>query len=134
MAVNNPYKTYQNNSVTTASPGELTLMLYNGCLKFIQLAKKGIEDKNIEQKNINIQKAQNIVSELMVTLNMDVGVSENIMKLYDFIHRRLVEANIKNDLGALQEAEELITDFRDTWKQVIQLDRQQKFEGKGGQV
>ncbi|EDL63928.1 flagellar export chaperone FliS [Bacillus sp. SG-1] len=134
MAVKNPYKTYQNNTVNTASPGELTLMLYNGCLKFIQLAKRGIEEKNIEQKNLNIQKAQNIVSELMVTLNMDVEVSKNIMSLYEFIHRRLVEANIKNDLNALNEAEALIVDFRDTWKQVIQLDRQQKFEGKAGQV
>lgn len=133
MAVKNPYNTYQNNTVNTASPGELTLMLYNGCLKFMQLAKKGIEEKNIEQKNLNIQKAQNIVSELMVTLNMDVEVSKNIMRLYEFIHRRLVEANIKNDLNALTEAEALIVDFRDTWKQVIQVDRQQKF-GRDGQV
>ncbi|WP_409252003.1 flagellar export chaperone FliS [Bacillus sp. SCS-153A] len=132
MAINNPYKTYQNNSVNTASPGELTLMLYNGCLKFINLAKRGIEEKNIELKNTNIQRAQNIVSELMVTLNVDLEVSQNMMSLYDFINRRLIEANIKSDIKALEEAEVLITDFRDTWKQVIQLNRQQTHSGQGG--
>ncbi len=134
MAINNPYKTYQNNSVTTASPGELTLMLYNGCLKFIGLAKKGIQDNDIELKNVNIQKAQNIVSELMVTLNMDMDVSKNMMSLYDFINRRLVDGNIKNDLGAMEEAEGLIVEFRDTWKELIQLNRQKQHAGQGGQA
>jgi flagellar secretion chaperone FliS len=134
MAVNNPYQTYQNNAVTTASPGELTLMLYNGCLKFIQLAKKGIQDKNVELKNTNIQKAQKIVSELMVTLNTDVEVSKNMMSLYDFINRRLIDANVKNEIQALEEAEGLIVDFRDTWKQIIQLNRKKQHAGQGGQA
>jgi flagellar secretion chaperone FliS len=134
MAVNNPYQTYQNNSVTTASPGELTLMLYNGCLKFITLAKKGIQDHDIEMKNVNIQKAQNIVSELMVTLNMDMDVSKNMMSLYDFINRRLIEGNIKNDVEAIEEAEGLIIEFRDTWKELIQLNRQKQHGGQGGKA
>jgi flagellar secretion chaperone FliS len=134
MAVNNPYQTYQNNSVTTASPGELTLMLYNGCLKFITLAKKGIQDHDIEMKNVNIQKAQNIVSELMVTLNMDMDVSKNMMSLYDFINRRLIDGNIKNDVEAIEEAEGLIIEFRDTWKELIQLNRQKQHAGQGGKA
>ena len=68
MAMNNPYKTYKQNSVTQASPAELTLMLYNGALKFIKLAKKGIQENNIQLKNENIQKTQNIIQEFMVTL------------------------------------------------------------------
>ena len=99
MAINNPYKSYQQNSVNTASPGELTLMLYNGCLKFIKLAKKAISDKNVEEKNINLIKAQNIIHEFMVTLNMDVKVSSELMVMYDYLHRRLVEANVNSDLG-----------------------------------
>ncbi|BCB05694.1 flagellar export chaperone FliS [Bacillus sp. KH172YL63] len=134
MAINNPYAAYQNNSVNTASPGELTLMLYNGSLKFIHIAKKAIEDKNIELKNTNIQKTQAIVNELMVTLNTDVEVSQNLMSLYDYINRRLTEANIKNDVAILEEVEGLITDFRDTWKQVIQLNRQKQHAGQGGQA
>ncbi|QWC22385.1 flagellar export chaperone FliS [Bacillus haikouensis] len=134
MAINNPYAAYQNNSVTTASPGELTLMLYNGSLKFIHIAKKAIEEKNIELKNTNIQKAQAIVSELMVTLNTDVEISQNLMSLYDYINRRLTEANVKNDCAILEEVEGLITEFRDTWKQVIQLNRQKQHAGQGGQA
>ncbi|MCC3648569.1 flagellar export chaperone FliS [Cytobacillus oceanisediminis] len=133
MAISNPYQSYQQNSVKTASPGELTLMLYNGCLKFIHQAKKAIEEKNIEMKNTNIQKAQSIIQELMVTLNMDIEVSKNMMSLYDFMNRRLMEANIKNDASILDEVEGLITEFRDTWKEVIQVNRQKQFS-QGGTV
>lgn len=133
MAISNPYQSYQQNSVNTASPGELTLMLYNGCLKFIHQAKKAIEKKNIEMKNTNIQKAQTIIQELMVTLNMDIEVSKNMMSLYDFMNRRLMEANIKNDASILDEVEGLVTEFRDTWKEVIQVNRQKQFS-QGGTV
>nr|WP_315362279.1 flagellar export chaperone FliS [Cytobacillus firmus] len=133
MAISNPYQSYQQNSVNTASPGELTLMLYNGCLKFIHQAKKAIEEKNIEMKNTNIQKAQSIIQELMVTLNMDIEVSKNMMSLYDFMNRRLMEANIKNDASILAEVEGLVTEFRDTWKEVIQVNRQKQFS-QGGTV
>ncbi|MGA5690508.1 flagellar export chaperone FliS [Cytobacillus pseudoceanisediminis] len=133
MAVSNPYQSYQQNSVNTASPGELTLMLYNGCLKFIHQAKKAIMDNNIEAKNTNIQKAQNIIQELMVTLNMDIEVSQNMMSLYDYMNRRLMEANIKNDTGILDEVEGLVSEFRDTWKEVIQVNRQKQFS-QGGTV
>ncbi|WP_366160971.1 flagellar export chaperone FliS [Bacillus infantis] len=131
MATKNPYQSYQQNSVTTASPGELTLMLYNGCLKFINQAKKAIADKNIEAKNTNIQKAQNIIRELMVTLNMDLEVSENMMSLYDYMNRQLIEANLKSDIAILDEVEGLVTEFRDTWKEVIQVNRQKQFSQAG---
>ncbi|RLQ96783.1 flagellar export chaperone FliS [Falsibacillus albus] len=133
MAVNNPYQTYQNNSVSTASPGELTLMLYNGCLKFINLAKQAISKKEVEAKNTNILKAQKIIQELMVTLNTDVEVSQNMMALYDYMNRRLIEANIQNDISILEEVEGMCTEFRDTWKQVIQFNRQ-KQHATGGQA
>lgn len=129
IATNNPYKMYEQNSVTTASAGELTIMLYNGCLKFIKKAKQAIEKNNIEERNTSIQKAQNIIRELMVTLNMDYEVSKNMMALYDFIIQSLLEANIKNDLKKLEEAEQIVIDFRDTWKQVIQLNRSKQQSG-----
>ena len=129
--MNNPYQSYQQNSVNTASPGELTLMLYNGCLKFITLAKKAITAGNVQDKNTNLIKAQNIIHEFMVTLNMDIKVSDELMVMYDYIHRRLVEANVKSDLTILEEVEGLVRELRDTWKQVIQLNRQQKFSDNG---
>lgn len=126
MVISNPYQTYQNNAVTTASPGELTLMLYNGCLKFIKLAGKAIEDGNMEEKNINLQKVQNIISEFMVTLNMDYEVSKNLMSLYDYINRRIVEVNIKNNPEILKEIEGYIVELRDTWKEAIIINRQRQ--------
>lgn len=114
------------NSIYTASPGELTLMLYNGCLKFIHIAKMAISEKNIEKRNTNIQKAQNIIRELMVTLNQEMEISKQLMPLYDYLYRRLVEANIKNDSFILDEVERFVTEFRDTWKQVIQINRQKQ--------
>lgn len=126
---------YKQNSVTTASPGELTLMLYNGCLKFLNKAKLAIQDKNIQEKNTNLIKAQAIISELMATLNMDIEVSKNMLALYEYMNRRLVEANIQNDVSIIEEVEGLVTEFRDTWKEVIRINRQQQFgNGNNGQV
>ncbi len=119
--------------MNTASPGELTLMLYNGCLKFINQAKQAIEAGETEKRNIALTKAQNIIRELMVTLKTDNEIGENMMRMYDFIMSRLVDANIKNDIQALGEAEELVLSFRDMWKEVIVLDRKLR-HGEGGQV
>ncbi|MEW4290172.1 flagellar export chaperone FliS [Rossellomorea marisflavi] len=134
MAINNPYAAYQNNSVNTAAPGELTLMLYNGCLKFLHIAKQAMTDKNIEVKNTNIQKVQAIINELMVTLDTNVNISANLLSLYEYINRRLTEANIKNDLSILEEVEGFVTDFRNTWKQAIQMNRQKQYAGQGGRA
>ncbi|MDC3412234.1 flagellar export chaperone FliS [Aquibacillus sp. 3ASR75-11] len=130
MAVNQAYQTYQNNSVNTASPGELTLMLYNGCLKFIKYAKTGIENNNYEMKNTNIQKAQKIIQELMITLDQETDIAKQVMPLYDYINRRLMDGNVDNSLDALEEAHVLVTEFRDTWKEVIQQTRQKQY-GQG---
>jgi len=127
MVVQNAYNAYQQNSVTTASPGELTLMLYNGALKFLNKANQAITDKNISEKNTNIQKAQAIINELNVTLNMDYPISKQMYALYDYMNRRLIEANIKNDKAIVDEVIGLTTEFRDTWKQVIQITRQQQY-------
>ena len=129
MATHNPYQAYQQNTVTTASPGELTLMLYNGCIKFIGKAMTAIENNKISERNENVQKAQNIIRELMVTLNMDMDVSKNMIVLYDYVLERLTHANVKNDVQALKDAEALVTEFRDTWKQVVQMNRQKQYQG-----
>lgn len=125
--------TYKQNAMNTASPGELTLMLYNGCLKFIKQGKKAIEEENIEARNISINKAQNIIRELMVTLKTDSETGRDMMRIYDFILNRLIDANIKNESKLLDEAEELVIQFRDTWKEVLKIDRQQR-HGVGGKA
>lgn len=123
----NAYNAYKQNSVTTASPGELTLMLYNGCIKFIGQAKNAIAEKNIEQRNYYIQRAQAIISEFMSTLNMDYEISHQMLPLYEYMSRRLTEANIQNDASILEEVENLVIEFRDTWKEVIKKNRQEQF-------
>lgn len=133
MSMPNPYQAYQQNAVKTASPGELTLMLYDGCLKFIRLAREAIENNDIQAKNTNIQKAQNIITELMVTLDMKYEVAKQMMPLYDFVRRKLIEANVKNSVQSLEEAETIVTEFRDTWKEVIRINRQNK-HGNGGKA
>jgi len=121
---------YQNNSVTTASGPQLTLMLYNGCIKFITHALKAIEEKDFEKKNTNIQKAQNIIQELMLTLDKDVELSSEFLPLYEYIYYQLQQGNIKNDSEHLQEALTFVIDFRDTWKEVMLSQASNYVQGK----
>ncbi|MFT8390289.1 MAG: flagellar export chaperone FliS [Sporolactobacillus sp.] len=116
----NGYKAYQRNSVLTATPGELTLLLYNGCIKLIRQGRLAMSAGNIEEKNTYLLKAQRIVQELIVTLDRKQPVSEEFLPLYEYMHRRLIEANMKNDTAILDEVERLTITFRDTWKQVME--------------
>ena len=120
------YQTYQQNSVNTASGGELTLMLYNGSRKFLKQAILDMEKKDDEAKNTNIQKAQNIIQELLITLDPKVEISKQMAPLYEFMLIHLREANIENNPEKLNEVLELVTEFRDTWKQVLLKSRQEK--------
>ncbi|MDQ0157103.1 flagellar export chaperone FliS [Robertmurraya andreesenii] len=133
MAMQQPYQAYKQNSVNTASPAELTLMLYNGCLRFIKLAKLGIEANDIEQRHTNLLKAQNIVQELMVTLDMNVEISKNLLQMYDYLYHRLIEANTKNSVEILDEVEGFVLEFRDTWKEVMKLAKKPQM-AESGQV
>lgn len=118
MIANNAYK-YQQNVIMTASPQELTLMLYNGAIKFCNLGIEAIESKNIEEANKNIIKAQKIIEELQVTLDNKYDISKEINSLYEYINVLLVEANISKNKDKVLEAKELISEFRDLWREVI---------------
>ncbi|MDE0583212.1 flagellar export chaperone FliS [Planococcus sp. A6] len=124
MATINPYQTYQQNSVMTASSEELTLMLYNGCLKFIKLAKRAMLDKQFEEKNKNLLKAQAIIQELRSTLNPDIALSKELEQLYEYQNNSLMEANMKNDAAALDAVLADVTELRNTWKQAMALAKQ----------
>ncbi|WP_026830131.1 flagellar export chaperone FliS [Exiguobacterium antarcticum] len=120
----NPYATYQTNSVTTALPQDLTLMLYEGLIKFAMLSKRSIEQGLIEQKNTNIQKAQAIILELQLTLNQSIALSKDLNNLYDYMQDRLIDANVKNDVVAIDEVIGFAEEFRETWKEAMKLARQ----------
>ena len=117
----NAAQMYQANSVNTASPAKLTLMLYEGAIKFCNIAKEAMDEGDIEKTNINIQKAEKIIVELRVTLDMKYPVAKEFDVVYDYIYRRLVEANMQKDQEILEEALKHIKTMRDTWKEVMRI-------------
>ena len=128
----NAAEAYRRNQVLNAPPEQLTLMLYNGCLKFIDEGIKSVEEKNFENANITLQKAQRIVSEFRLTLNMDYEISHQLMPLYDYVYDRLVDGNVKSDVNQLNEARTIISELRDAWVGAMKKARQEKGQGKGG--
>ncbi|RDU21898.1 flagellar export chaperone FliS [Anaerosacchariphilus polymeriproducens] len=123
MALNNAYAAYNNNKILTASPGELTLMLYEGAIKFCNIAVVGMEQNNIEKANNNIIKVQRIITEFQATLNHDYPVAKDFEAVYTYLQQRLIEANIGKDKGIMEEVLEHLRTMRDTWKEVMQLSR-----------
>lgn len=112
---------YQKNAVQTASPARLTLMLYDGAVKFANLALEAMEEGNIEKAHNNIIKVQNIIVEFRTTLDMKYPVAKDFDVVYDYIYRRLVEANMRKDKEIMEEALKYIKEMRDTWKEVMRL-------------
>lgn len=117
----NAAQLYKKNSVETASPAKIILMLYDGAVKFCNIAIASLEDKNIEETNRNIQKAQKIIVQLRVSLDMKYPVAKEFDTVYDYIYRRLVEANMKKDIDILKDALKHIKTMRETWKEVMRI-------------
>jgi flagellar secretion chaperone FliS len=130
----NPYQAYQQNSILSAPPAELTLMLYDGCLKFIRQGKAAILSGDIATRNTSLQKAQKIILEFISTIDRNVPISKEYLKIYDFIYKQLVKANVSGDLETLAVAEEFVSDYRDVWKQVMEKARQAKTMQASGQA
>lgn len=123
MALNNAYQSYENNQVLYAKKEELPLLLYTGAIKFILQARMAMEKKDWQRANERIQRAQKIVTELMVTLNMDIEISKSFIVLYDYMKEKLIEANIKKDEQLLIEVEKMLTELQDTWKEALKIVR-----------
>ena len=121
MADNQAYAQYNNSKIMTASPAELSLMLYEGAIKFCNIAILGIEQKNIEKAHINIVKANNIIMEFQITLDRKYPVAQEFGNVYDYIYNRLVEANMKKDKEIIEEVLLHLRGLRDTWKEVMRL-------------
>ena len=119
MALPGAYAQYKNSRVLTASPAELTLMLYEGAIKFCNIALIGLEQKDINKAHTNIVKAENIIMEFQATLNHKYAVAEDFDKIYNYIYGLLVEANMKKDKELLERALNEIRGMRDTWKEVM---------------
>ena len=119
MALPNAYAQYNNSKIMTASPAELTLMLYEGAIKFCNIALIAIEKNDYEKAHINIKKAENIITEFKITLNHKYPVAKDFENIYNYIYSLLVDANIKKDPEILNQALDQIRGMRDTWKEVM---------------
>jgi flagellar protein FliS len=125
MALPGAYAQYNNSKVLTASPAELTLMLYEGMIKFCNIAIVAVEQKDVSKAHANIMKVQNIVDYLHATLDMKYPVAKDFERMYVYLKKRLVQANMKKDVEILNEINEHLHSIRDTWKEVMRLNKGQ---------
>lgn len=124
MALPNAYAQYITNKVLTASPGELTLMLYEGAIKFCNIAIDAVENKDVPRAHNNIRKVSNIIDYLRKTLDMKYPVAQDFERMYVYLDRRLTEANVKKDKEILDEINGHLHSIRDNWKEVMRINRE----------
>jgi len=120
----NPYlKQYQQTQIQTASPEKILIMLYDGAIQFLNKAKIAIENKNIEETHNNIIAAQRIITEFMNTLDLQTGgdMAKNLFSLYEYLHYRLVQANLKKDISMIDEVIDHLKDLKQTWEEAIKI-------------
>ena len=121
MLAKQGYAAYANSKVATASPAELTLMIYEGAIKFLNIAIMGIEKNDVEKAHNNIQKAQRIIDEFRATLDFKYPVAKEFDKVYEYLQYRLVWANVKKDIEIIEECLGHLRGMRDTWKEVMKV-------------
>lgn len=113
------YAAYGNNRILTASPAELTLMLYEGAIKFCNIAIVAIEKNDVEKAHNNIIKVENIITEFQATLDHKFAVADDFENVYQYLRQRLLQANLKKDKEILEEVLVHLRTMRDTWKEVM---------------
>ena len=128
MAKKNPYQQYRQTQVNTMSQGELTLLLYQGAVRFTKQSLNQINNKNQEEAHQSIIRVQDIITELIVTLNMDYDISHQLLPVYDYLKRRLIEANIRKDISILTEVLGFLEEFVEVWTQVIDINKKKALE------
>lgn len=120
MAYGKQVQEYQKSAVNGASPLHLIVMLYDGCLRFMEAGRYGMEHKDLEMQNQNLQRAQRIVMELMSCLDMDKGgeIAANLLALYTYVLDQLVEANVEDRMECVDHAMRVIGDLRGSWAEL----------------
>jgi len=116
----NPYNQYKQTQIETANQGKLIVMLYDGAIKFLTIALDNMTPRKYDVVNNNIIKAQDIITELTLSLNMDAGgeISQNLFNLYMYFKKRLLEANVNKDPEIVKHTIKLLKDLRDAWEQI----------------
>jgi flagellar protein FliS len=126
VIANRGYNAYAKNKILTASPAELTLMLYEGAIKFCNIAIAAVEEKDVEKAHNNIMKVQNIIGEFLSTLDHKYPVAKDFENVYNYLMDRLMEANMKKDKEILEEILEHLRTMRDTWKEIMEQNKTAK--------
>lgn len=124
MPFSNAYAQYNNSKILTASPAELVLMLYDGAIKFGNIAINAIDEKDIQKAHNNIIKVQRIVDHFRMTLDMSYPVAKDFDRVYEYLAKRLLEANAKKDKEIMAEVCMHLRSMRDTWKEVMRINRE----------
>lgn len=124
MIANKGYAAYANSKIMTATPAELTLMLYEGAIKFCNLAIAAIDEKDVQKAHTNIMKVERIIEEFQSTLDKKYAVAQDFDNVYRYLMQRLLEANIKKDKEILEEVLKHLRTMRDTWKEVMRTANQ----------
>ncbi len=119
------YQQYEKSKILTASPAELTLMLYEGAIKFANIAVMAIDKGDVEKAHNNIRKVERIIEEFQATLNHKYPVAKDFDEVYKYLQQRLLEANIKKDKEIMEEVLRHLRTMRDTWKDVMRLAKTQ---------
>jgi flagellar secretion chaperone FliS len=116
----NPYAQYKQTEINTANQGKLIVMLYDGAIRFLNIALESLPEKKYDVVNNNILKAQDIITELMLSLNMEAGgqIAQNLFSLYVYFKKKLIESNIKKEPDGINEVLKHLTDLRSSWNQI----------------
>jgi flagellar protein FliS len=123
MNATNMANVYKNQQIMTAAPEELTLMLYNGAIRFVSESIQELDKHNLAKSHSANLRAQDIIREFICTLDMQYDISKGLFSLYDYIQFRLIQANVKKDKSQLEEARNLLVELRDTWAEAMKLAR-----------
>lgn len=124
--INNAAEAYKRQQVMTATPEALTLMLYDGCLRFMKEGLEAMEAKQWEHCNNSLQKAQKIILEFQATLNMEYDIAKQLRPLYDYVYNSLVEANLRSKPEKVRECMDIIHELRGAWAEAMKTARKER--------
>lgn len=123
-AIRDPYQSYRQNQVETADQATLLVMLYNGAIKFLAQGRKAMEDEDLEETNRLLGRVQDILCELMGSLNPDLpDISGKLFQLYEYMHHQLVQANVKKDMALIDEVDGMLKSLLAAWQVAIKEDK-----------
>lgn len=123
-----PYQKYQQSSVQTAPPGQLVLMLYDGAIRFVKIGMEAIGTKEIQKSNESLIKAQRILHELIASLNFQYPISNDLLRIYEYLISKLIEANTRKNKQCAAEVIEHLAGLREAWLQAMKPTSSHKVE------